>query len=202
MKSELDEALCRRYPKIFRDRNAPVTRSLMAFGCECGSGWNSIIEHACGVIQSHINWSRNRRASAIQYNRVLGRALKGDLAGLQWYHSYKGQLTSYGEKRVEEDFMNPQFHEVPDACAQVVAVQVKEKFGQLRFYADGGDAYTRGVLSMAEAMSYSMCEECGAPGVVRRGGWWRTLCDTHADELGYRTDEEEATDDSVESNSD
>lgn len=65
---------------------------------------------------------------------------------------------------------------------QVVAVQVKEKFGGLRFYYDGGDDFIRGVVAFAEDMSCVICEECGKPGKRRSGGWIRTLCDEHAAE--------------------
>jgi hypothetical protein len=62
---------------------------------------------------------------------------------------------------------------------QVVAVQVKEKFGTLRFYVDGGDTMTEGMIWFAESFSDKICEECGSRGTRRKGGWVRTLCDTH-----------------------
>jgi hypothetical protein len=62
---------------------------------------------------------------------------------------------------------------------QVVAAQVKEKFGGLRFYIDGGDDWVYGAISMAESMSYRTCEVCGAPGKTRGTGWIRTTCDEH-----------------------
>ena len=62
---------------------------------------------------------------------------------------------------------------------QVVAQQVKEKFGGLRFYVQGGDEYTNGIISMAEAMSEVTCEVCGEPGETRHGGWIKVLCDKH-----------------------
>ena len=65
---------------------------------------------------------------------------------------------------------------------QVVAVQVKEKFGGLRFYYDGGDDYVRGLSSMAASMSMVTCEECGAPGKTRGTGWYYTACDDHTQE--------------------
>ncbi len=67
-------------------------------------------------------------------------------------------------------------HVVP----QVVAEQVKEKFGTLRFYYRGGDDAIDGMVRMAESMSSVTCEECGAPGHQRDGGWIKTLCDAHA----------------------
>jgi hypothetical protein len=35
------------------------------------------------------------------------------------------------------------------------------------------------MITMAESMSAILCEECGAPGERRHGGWIRTLCDEH-----------------------
>ena len=75
-------------------------------------------------------------------------------------------------------------------------LQCKEKFGGLRFYigtvsqdvpieaAEGIEKLVRA----AEAESYSICEECGAPGVARIGGWIKTLCDTHANGRGPHPD--------------
>lgn len=64
------------------------------------------------------------------------------------------------------------------------AVQVKEKFGGLRFYVDGIEhederrAYqASGAITFAQEMSRNICEDCGDRGEMRRGGWIRTLCD-------------------------
>jgi hypothetical protein len=69
---------------------------------------------------------------------------------------------------------------------QVVAVQVKEKYGTLRFYTYGGNDFTEGMIWMAEAMSARTCEVCGNPGKLWGGGWVRTLCDEHALECGHK----------------
>jgi len=62
---------------------------------------------------------------------------------------------------------------------QVTVAQIKEKFGGLRFYYDGGDEYIHGLVSMAESWAGTACEECGGIGERRSGGWIRTLCDKH-----------------------
>lgn len=67
-------------------------------------------------------------------------------------------------------------------CPQVVVEQVKEKFGGLRFYYQGGDDFIHGAVWFAETMSNSMCEECGAPGERNSGGFIQTLCKHHRDE--------------------
>jgi hypothetical protein len=62
---------------------------------------------------------------------------------------------------------------------QVVFEQVKEKFGMLTIYHRGGNAYTDGVLRMAEEMSRHTCEECGDIGYPNDKGWIQTLCEKH-----------------------
>jgi hypothetical protein len=74
---------------------------------------------------------------------------------------------------------------------QVVVAQIKEKFGGLRFYYDGGDEQIRGMVQMAEAWADSSCETCGAPGKRRDGGWIKTLCDHHEAERQQRKKEYE-----------
>ena len=61
----------------------------------------------------------------------------------------------------------------------VVFEQVKEKFGGLRFYYEGGDEYCSGAMAMAEVMSGKICEVCGMRGIRRGKGWIRTLCNEH-----------------------
>lgn len=63
--------------------------------------------------------------------------------------------------------------------AQVVIEQIKEKFGGLRFYYQGGDDTIAGMVRMAESWADATCEQCGKPGVIRNGNWIRTLCDEH-----------------------
>ena len=142
MRKELDEALCAKYPDIFRNRHGDMRETAMCWGFECGDGWYNIIDTLCATIKSR------------EYNlsiRVLDK---------------------------EEYF-------------PVIADQVKEKYGGLRFYYRGGDDYIHGAASMAEYLSEVTCEKCGAPGKTRDGGWIRTLCDEHAKEQGYSLEDEE-----------
>ena len=77
---------------------------------------------------------------------------------------------------------NPYNQPVPDEVPQVIADQVKEKFGTLRFYYHGGDDIIDGMVRMAESISGFTCEKCGAPGKMRGRGWLYTACDTHTKE--------------------
>lgn len=56
-------------------------------------------------------------------------------------------------------------------------VQIKEKFGGLRAYAHGYDAYSNAIIEMAESMAAVTCENCGSPGKTRNTGWYAVRCD-------------------------
>ncbi len=59
----------------------------------------------------------------------------------------------------------------------IQAVQVKQKYGSLRFYTNYSTDYIEGAIHMAENMSVCICEECGSTdGVTQTTGWIRTLC--------------------------
>lgn len=60
---------------------------------------------------------------------------------------------------------------------QVRFDQIKEKFGGLRIYFNGGDDRVSGMIGLAEDMSYKLCENCGNKGKPNEGGWITTLCD-------------------------
>ena len=67
-------------------------------------------------------------------------------------------------------------------------LQIKEKFGTLRFYwsgdmSDAAKARVEEAIALATARSACTCEICGAEGRLRnRGGWFATACAEHAKE--------------------
>jgi pterin-4a-carbinolamine dehydratase len=92
---------------------------------------------------------------------------------IDWSHKNKEFDLKWNTKHLDEP------RKIREPVPQVIAVQVKEKFGTLRFYYNGGDDTIGGMVRMAESMSSVTCEECGAPGETRGPGWIRTLCDEH-----------------------
>ncbi len=152
MRSDLDKSLCSKYPKIFANRHADMTKTAMCWGFECGDGWYQILDSLCSNIQHHIYWRHKNHQFDLDYN----------------------------QKNPNEQ------RNVREPIPQVVAVQVKEKFGGLRFYYNGGDEQVFGMVRMAESWASVTCEECGVPGSTRSGGWIRTLCDKHEDEYQER----------------
>lgn len=99
---------------------------------------------------------------------------------------------------LESVFKFAQFNTDKNKYPQLVADQIKEKFGSLRFYyhfepteasleyaaSDAGkkwpreEAYIAGAINFAELMSGQICERCGKPAKCKnRKGWLSTLCE-------------------------
>ena len=72
---------------------------------------------------------------------------------------------------------------------QVVVMQIKEKFGGLRFYYDGGDERIRGMVTTAESWAEKTCEDCGVPATKKTQGWIKNVCDKHFEEYEARRKE-------------
>lgn len=161
MRKELDEQLCAKYPLIFRDRHEDPSKTCMYWGIAIGDGWYNILDALCAIIQNRINSRLDQIKWAEEFNKEL------EVARSEGFDNW-------------DEWKSREPRKVPEPIEQVVAIQVKEKFGGLRFYYSGGDEYIRGLEKMAEAMSYRTCEKCGAPGKPTEGGWIRTLCDEHA----------------------
>lgn len=187
MREDLDSGLVKKFPKLFRNRYAPMTETCMCWGFDHGDGWYRIIANTCALIQSHIDWSRQNRARALRFNRALRRAIAGNDRDLVFFYTPRdyetgtktGNLAQWSRDQMQKEIVDKKFRPVPEACSQVTVDQVKEKFGTLRFYYTGGDDYVDGVVRMAEAMTAFTCEQCGNAGETRHGGWVRTLCDEH-----------------------
>jgi len=60
---------------------------------------------------------------------------------------------------------------------KLVVLQIKEKFGTLRFYAENVTSQDALDIKIAEAASIHTCEECGQPGKLKNDGWMRTMCE-------------------------
>jgi len=123
MNKKLEKQLYDKYPKIFAQKDLPMTQTCMCWGIDTEKGWYWLIDQLCSSIQSYID-------------------------------------------------NNPQ-----NNIQQVECVQLKEKFGSMRFYYDGGDETIHGMVWLAEHMSYHTCEYCGCTKNVRQtSGWIKSLC--------------------------
>lgn len=77
-------------------------------------------------------------------------------------------------------------HDIDTNGTQFLASQVKEKFGGLRFYYRQGSGYATAAVELAEFLSPSICEICGALGkTVSLFGWMQTRCPVHENTTVY-----------------
>jgi hypothetical protein len=116
----------------------------------------------------------------------------GIAVGEGWYHiieSLCGNIDAHVKWKNELAEKHPEKYQ---PCPQVVVSQIKEKFGGLRFYYDGGDDQVYGMVRMAESWAAHSCEQCGDLGTRRSGGWIRTLCDEHEKEYQHKQAELDA----------
>lgn len=160
MNKELDEALCAKYPLIFKNRHGSPQETLMCFGFEVHDGWYNIIDTLCFLLTSDYRQAKNS------------------------YEYIKDRLgeKKYGDKFITQEDIDKAKAKFEEETAKVpFAVQVKEKFGGLRFYVHAATNKHYNYISFAESMSYRTCEECGAPGKTYTDGWHKTLCDIHAE---------------------
>jgi hypothetical protein len=75
-----------------------------------------------------------------------------------------------------------------DKNREVRFVQLKEKYGSGRFYSNGCTDKIYAIIDKYEQLSAITCEICGKKGkpkVTEGFGWYKTLCEKHAKELGY-----------------
>lgn len=114
-----------------------------------------------------------------RFPKMYGGQYGGFAIGKGWYPIIE-QLSSVIQSHIDHK------HKRGEECPQVIVQQVKEKFGTLRFYYDGGDDFISGAVWLAENMTGHLCEECGGLGTRRSGGWIRTLCDKHEAERQER----------------
>jgi hypothetical protein len=159
----LDAKLVEKYPLVFKNRYGDPKETLMCWGFECGDGWYSLIDTLCSAMTSQYNQAKER------YDYRVETGVGGIL---------------YGTRTVTQEDIDEAKEKMEEAAKYVpVAMQVKEKFGGLRFYVQSATDECHNYIDFAERMSYRICEDCGtADESVQTWhmGWHRTLCRKHA----------------------
>jgi hypothetical protein len=137
------------------------------FGFECRDGWYMLLDELMGNIQNHIE-NYNRNADNKPKNKLIGDFI-------YWFR-FKVNYKSIWRK-----WADVIWEKLPKGRPHIYFQidQIKEKFGGLRFYYSGGDDYIDGMTSLAESLSYRICEYCGTTkevGITK--GWNITVCST------------------------
>jgi len=84
MRLELDELLCKKYPKMMVNRNKDMKETCMCWGFECGDGWFTLLDQLMGNIQNHIDW-KNRTEEVVK--QVTLDQVKEKFGTLRFYYT-------------------------------------------------------------------------------------------------------------------
>jgi hypothetical protein len=149
MDQELQNKLYEKYPQFFVNKDKTPMESPMCFGIEVGNGWYQILSNVCWMIKQHEDNKRWQKEWEDKKNQEIKESMGISIEGT-----------------------TPEYF-------PVTFDQVKEKYGGLRLYFSGGDDYVEGLVSMAEAISYYVCDICGNKGEASKGGWISVRCEAH-----------------------
>jgi hypothetical protein len=152
---------------MFRDRYGDMRTTAMCWGFEVGNGWFNIIDNLCELICS--DWLYNKK----EYEKIKNR-----LGDKKYDYTLNDELNLFVTK---VDVAEAKAKMDIEEAKIPVVVQVKEKFGGLRFYVNGSTDEQYALIRFAESMSYKTCEVCGKRGKPNKGGWIKTRCKEHRD---------------------
>lgn len=107
--------------------------------------------------------------------RSVGRGWASLINGL--YDVLEEEIASLGTCSGHEEDEDEGEVALCQRCHPPQVLQVKEKFGGLRFYTSWSTPRFEERIEQSTAASYRLCEDCGEPGQLRYDGWLRTLCD-------------------------
>ncbi len=97
--------------------------------------------------------------------------------GLGWY-GLLHDLSMKIEKILEKEAENSKLHEGEEnEYVEMFAIQVKEKYGTLRFYMSAQTEEMEPLIHSAEVLSSQTCEFCGEPGKMHGTHWLKVRCD-------------------------
>lgn len=197
MKKELDEALCRDFPLLYRDRHKRMDITAMCWGFQCGDGWEPLIRRMSAKIEPLITqtpgWCGWCSESAERHRGThqLLTLLKSIYGQIEFAICKTFKIGSKWRQLVPR-YAGCQIGYDPTG---IRATTVKEKFGILRFYMQGSLPEIEEAVNAAAEESSRTCEVCGDAGVLRDdGGWLATACDRHGKGDIVEDDEEEAED--------
>lgn len=188
MKKELQEQLFQKYPKIFRQKDLPMTQTAMCWGIECGDGWYMLIDELCKCLQFDTDNNNFKSIIKNKFYRKLMPIVKKLIDIIPSPLNMETFDYKYPKISKFQSILRIKYYKIysklekirveSNEYPQVEATQVKEKYGGLRFYTGTTTPKQKGMISLAESLSYKICENCGSTkNVTQTEGWIKTLCE-------------------------
>lgn len=171
MTAELQKKLIEKYPDFFKyleKYEGPIMP--IQFGFECGDGWYWLLDNLMEDIDSYVKNNQKRE-------RVKNKFLR-------WFVDLNLNRLNYRQAKpfykLRHYILDHAKTETYDRFGDVYITQIKEKFGTLRFYYNGGNDMISGMVWLAESLSATICEECGSTKnakTINHYGWLYTRCE-------------------------
>lgn len=151
MDHSLINSLHTRFPIIFRNK----------IHIWCDNGWYDLIYELSQNLETIALDQRQPKAQPLFKKKVFGLLAKIDPE----FKYLPNKLVNWC---------------VPETDSRLIVVQIKEKFGGLRYTVRNTNNEVRKLIHDAKEKSFTICEICGNKGEVYNiRGWLTTLCDSH-----------------------
>lgn len=140
-----------KFPIIFRTKE-PIS---------CGSGWSDLIYSLCQELET-IALSQKAPAKQTWLQKIC----------FDFLLRIDPELSYTPDKLIDWC--------MPEQDNRLLAIQIKSKFGGLKFYTANHTDEASKLIAEAEEKSFTICEVCGYPGKIYRiRSWLTTLCEQH-----------------------
>lgn len=168
MDKRLTRLLQEYFPTILSNLNKPITKSCMGWGIECGDGWFILLFD----LMDNLDTIAKQKGV-----RIIASQIKEKFGGLRFYYYIEESNNTALDKLLS------------------VVNDINSRIRYRVFKSGHGNTYNKlqklrkkiykstyekidDLVAKAERKSYTICESCGKPGVLRHKYWMRTMCDT------------------------
>jgi hypothetical protein len=176
MKTELQEKIFSKYPKIFGDRTKPMTETCMCWGLEVGDGWYDLIDVLCESLT-------NTYTTSLELDEEDGKRLGVepyvDRDGKASYY-FKVEMPQVKASQVKEKYGTLRFYHYLELDEAIISLLETKKYPDLQSTIDRFSNYVDGIIHFAETASGRTCEITGQPGELHatggtRSGWLKVV---------------------------
>lgn len=169
--SEWDKELVKDCPNLYRQRYGDMRQTAMCWGFDIEPGWRDLVRDLSLKLEKLIvdtipdvdEWS------TVDYRSLFETVEEMEVSAARWgirnNPTWNEETLSYKRNDNKRHLY----------CAS----QVKSKYAGLRFYMHASTEEMDKLIEQAETLSSTICETCGAPGTVQRGGWLYVACEEH-----------------------
>jgi len=103
MKHELDQKLCKAFPRVFRNRHGSPMETAFAFGFECGDGWYDLLYKAASAIEREIINIKKEDPMVPDDELPCASQVKEKFGTLRFYMSFSNEAIDDIVTKAEEE---------------------------------------------------------------------------------------------------